>query len=151
MRVILYEYGPLAWVWRALILVAVAAGVFSIWNGVRLDSLSLGFSGAAVLVPALYFGTVLAAQLEREDDSVLRVHTLFFWTRRIALKRLGSVRYRQTAEGDAGSFYAPRVWIPVRSALPIYIDLLGRIADRRAFASLFGLSASQLPNASRAP
>lgn len=142
----LYRYGPIAWVWRVVLLIAIAAGVASVVLGVRLGSFALGLSGAILLAPSLFFGAVLAVQVDRVDGGVLQVQTLMFWRRRVAVTRLGAPRLRQTAEGDAGSFYAPRAWIPVRGSVPIYIDLLGRIADRRAFGAVFGLTGSQLPN-----
>ncbi len=141
----LYRYGAIAWVWRIVILGALLAGGAAIVLGAQLASLTLIAMGSVLVAPAWFFGAVLAVEVQHDATDVLRIQTLLFWQRRVARGDLGIARVKRTAAGYSGPINAPRVWIPVRGALPIYIDLLGNISDRRAFGALFGLTASSIP------
>ncbi len=141
----LYRYGAIAWVWRLMIAVALLGGGGAVLLGLQLAAPALVLFGLVLVAPALFFGAVLVVQVDRRADASLEVKTLIFWRRRIEGARLGAPRVRQNAQNDWGPIYAPRVWIPVRGALPLYIDLLGTITERRTFGATFGLSGAQLP------
>lgn len=141
----LYRYGAIAWVWRLLIAGALLGGGTLAVAGARLGSVALLCMGGILVAPALFFGSVVVVSLERESPGVLRIGTLLFWQRTITINQLGAPRVRRLAQSHSGSIYAPRVWIPVHGALPIYIDLLGTIMDRAAFASLLGVPGSAIP------
>jgi hypothetical protein len=144
-RVTLYRYGIIAWVWRVVILGALLGGGAAIAIGAQLMSGALVAFGSVLVAPALFFGAVLAVDVQLESPDSLRVQTLIFWRRRVSRPDLGAPRVKTTAAGTTGPIHAPRAWIPVRGTLPIYFDLLGTIPDRRAFGAMFGLSASSLP------
>ncbi len=141
----LYRYGAIAWVWRLFIAAALLGGGTLAVAGTRLGSVTLLCMGGIIVAPALFFGSVLVVSLDREGASVIRIGTLLFWKRTIAINQLGAPRVRRLAQSNYGYIYAPRVWIPVRGALPIYVDLLGTIADRGAFAALLGVPGSAIP------
>lgn len=144
-QVTIYRYGLLAWFWRVLIAVFFVIGGPGLLFGARNGSLLLVFGAMALLAPALFFGTVLAVRVDRLDDGQLRVWTLLFWRRHIPPGQLGLSRLRESYEGEYGPMYAPRLWVRVRRRLPIYLDLLATIPDRRAFAEVFRVPISRLP------
>jgi hypothetical protein len=98
---------------------------------------------AVLLVPAIFFGLVFAVRIDHLGEDRLQVVTLLFFSRRVTRSRLGTPRIRTDYEGRAGPIYAPRLWIPVRQSVPIYVDLLGEIPDRKAFRTALGLKASK--------
>ncbi len=145
-RLLLYRYGPIAWVWRALMIPALAAGAYcAVLATIQLEPI-LVVVAAPLALPALYLGRVVAVRIERLEDGDLLVRTLLFQRRRLARSDLGAPRLRQFAQGDVGQFYAPRAWIPVRDRLPIYLDLLAHIPDRSAFGNAFRIDKARLPS-----
>jgi len=143
----LYRYGAMAWIWRVVIAAALIGG-----GGVALLAVQSADPGLLIftlilVAPALFFGAVFVVQVDRHADTSLAVQTLIFWRRRLDGARLRTPRLRQMAQADSRPIYAPRVWIPVRGSLPLYIDLLGTIADRGTFGATFGIAASALPPA----
>jgi len=151
--VILYRFGPIAWFWRTLIGAAVAGSLTLIVLAVHTGSFALALIALPVLAPAAFFAAVVVVRLEVDEDAVdsrgrlkgngqmleLRATQLGFWRRSIPPERLGEARIRETAYSDTGRFYAPRAWVRVRGALPLYFDLLGDIARPRAFGQALGL------------
>jgi hypothetical protein len=145
----IYQYGPVAWAWRALIAIAMPVGLASLMVGFQRAELLLIVSALAMLAPGLFFGMVLAVRVDRLSDERLDVRTLLFLRRRIDHARLRTPRYRETYEADTGPMLAPRLWVPVTGSMPIYLDLLAHIPDRKAFATTFGVPLSVVPR--RAP
>lgn len=141
----LYRYGAMAWIWRVVIAAALTGGGGLALLAVRFADPGLLLIALPLIAPALFFGAVLVVQVDRQSDTSLRIQTLLFWRRRLDVARLGAPRLREMAQGDMLSVYAPRVWIPVRGSLPLYLDLLGTIADRRSFSVTFGIAVSSLP------
>jgi len=135
----------MAWIWRVMIAAALTGGGGLALLAVQFADPGLLLIALPLVAPALFFGAVLVVQVDRHPDSSLRVQTLVFWRRRLDAARLGAPRVREMAQDDMLSVYAPRVWIPVRGSLPLYLDLLGTIADRRTFSATFGIAASALP------
>ena len=129
---ILYEYGRAAWVWRAFVAVGLAAGGLLTAVGVRQGAPALLLTALPLLGPSLYFGYVLAVRIVVEGDH-LRVGTLLFWRRTIALDRIRPASVSTHAQGYSGPMYAPRAFVPVRGGLAIYVDLLATIPDKRRF------------------
>lgn len=142
----LYRYGPMAWVWRVLMLAALAAGAYCTQVAVFQSEPILVAVAAPLVLPALYFGRVVAHRVDRLEDGELLVTTLLFQRRRAARSDVGTPRLREFAQGDVGPIYAPHAWIPVRHRLPIYLDLLAEIPDPAAFGNAFGISTSALPS-----
>lgn len=140
----LYSYGPASWFWRVLmVLFVLLAGGFMLAGGLALEPLAL--LGAAVLLgPVIFFGTVVVVRARRVDDGSLDVETLLFVRRRIAANRIGVPRVRVNYENLPSNLTAPRVWVPVKGALPIYFDLLGKIPDRQAFLDALNLRADEV-------
>jgi len=128
----LYEYGWIAWVWRAFIAVGLAAGGFLLIAGARDGAPGLILTGLPLVVPSLYFGVVLATRID-EAGSDLLVSTLLFWRRRVARDRIRPGIVRTHAQSNSGPIYAPRSFVPVRGGLAIYVDLLATIPDKRRF------------------
>ena len=135
-RVELYRYGALAWFWRALLAIALAGGAALVGFAFA-GGWTLLWVAMALLLPAWFFGTVVATRVVRDGD-VLHVATLLGWPRRVRIDRLGTPKRHRAAYSDATSYDAPRLWQPVRGTLPIYLDLLATIPDRRAFEQVFG-------------
>jgi hypothetical protein len=129
----LYEYGPIAWFWRALLFPALGGGALML--AIAMRDLALAPVGVALplILPSLFFGMAVATRVDRDEDQLL-VRTLLFWRRRIDLERLGRPIFRQVAQSWYGPFHAPRVWILVRGGLPIYLDLLTKRLDKDALA-----------------
>lgn len=143
----LYRYGAMTWFWRAVIAAALAGGAGVALLAVQSADPGLLIFTLIMVIPALFFGAVFVVQIDCRTDSSLAVQTLIFWRRRIDSTRLGAPRLRQLAQTNSRAVYAPRVWIPVRGSLPLYIDLLGTIADRSAVSATFGIALSALPPA----
>jgi hypothetical protein len=127
----LYRYGWMAWVWRPLLLLFIGGGM------VNLPLVLEGELGAAVLAaillaPALFFGLAVATRIDQQAAGELRVWTLIGWRRRLKSERLGVPTLRLRYQTRQGAIAAPAVWVPVRGGLPVYVDLLGEIPDRRA-------------------
>lgn len=135
----LYRYGVLAWFWRLLIALALIAGGALLVFAVQFRSAAFVAMALPLLAPALFFGWVLATSIERRGEH-LRVSTLLPGVRRIPLDRLGRPRLRLRATAVTHQIDAPRIWVPVRGRLPLYIDLLAGIPDPAAFRAVFPLS-----------
>lgn len=135
--VVLYRYGALAWFWRGLIGLGGLGGVALLLAAVREAAPVLLLVAAPLLVPGLFFGCVVATWIDREGGT-LRVGTLLGWRRRVRIDRLGVPKRRTFAYGHGHRIHAPRLWQPVRGGVPIYLDLLAAIPDRRAFEQVFG-------------
>lgn len=148
-RATIYRYGPIAWFWRAMIAGALAGGGVGLVLAARHDSPVLLFMAAAVLAPAVFFGIALAVRVDRLDDGRAEVWTLLFWRRRVSRGQLGVPRVREVYHGSSGPMYAPALWVPVRRRLPIYLDLLGEIPDRRAFLAVFPVPRAAFPRGQR--
>jgi hypothetical protein len=142
---VLYRYGRIAWLWRALIFAALAGAGFLIAAGARAGAPSLYLVALPLLLPSLLFGQVVATTVVRREDGGLIVTNLLFLRRRLLRSELGRPRVRPWAQADYGQIYAPSSWIPVRGSLPVYLDLLADIPDRRALAKTFQLNERDLP------
>lgn len=128
----IYQYGRAAWVWRVLITFGMGAGGILTAVAVRDYALAPLLTALPLLAPSVYFGYVLAVRID-VDGNVLRVWTLAFARRTIALDRIRPGTVRTYAQGYSGRIYAPRVFVPVRGGLAIYVDLLATIPDERRF------------------
>lgn len=128
---ILYRYGWMSWVWRPLLLLFISGGAVILPHALA-GSLSAAGMALILLTPALYFGLVVAVRIEQQTEEELRVRTLIGWCRHLKCDRLGEPRLRMKCQTRQGSIPAPSVWVPVRGGLPVYVDLLGEIPDRRA-------------------
>ena len=145
-RVTIYRYGPAAWVWRLLIVFFLVMGCLNL-------ALALGpggggplFIGAfALLAPALFFGVVVAVRVDRVGRDRLYVYTLLFFRRRLRLDELRPTKVRREYHDEHGVIDVPRLWVSVPRSVPIYLDLLGQIPSRMAFAATFGVPESALP------
>jgi|JI8StandDraft_1071087.scaffolds.fasta_scaffold46270_3 hypothetical protein len=145
----LYRYGHMAWLWRLLIAAALAAGGMLLWLGARNMQPVLVLMGAIILAPALFFGTAVIVAIDDNADGTLSFTPLLPWPRRATRIGIGRPRLRRHYQGDVHNMYAPAVWVRIGGWLPVYIDVLGDIRDRHAFALAFHLSASDLPRGSR--
>ena len=134
--VVLYRYGALAWFWRGLIGLALLGSAALAWPVAQGDFVALAVA-LPLLLPALFFGFVVATRVER-DGPELRLRTLLGLPRRVRLDQLGVPVRRAMAQATTQRIYAPRLWQPVRRRLPFYLDLLATIPDRRAFEQVFG-------------
>ncbi len=141
----IYRYGPAAWLWRALLAAALAGGALLLWLGAREASAALVAIAAILLAPSLFFGFAVAALVRTLGDGRVEVRTLLLVRRRIPRERLGAPRLRERYESEQGPMYAPRLWVPVRGSVPVYLDLLGGIPDRRAFGDAFRVPVKALP------
>ena len=79
-----------------------------------------------------------AATRRLRDGDRLLVVTLSGLLRRIDCARLGVPTRRTKAYNEGVAVHAPRLWMPVRGGLPLYVDLLGTVPDRRGFERVFG-------------
>jgi hypothetical protein len=113
---LLYDYGPISWIWRGFIvfLMALAAvfliAGFSPWNPLMV------VGAAALLAPVVFFGTALVVRADRLDGGGLEIQTLLFVRRRLASGRLGTPRVRVKYRSEHGDFAARRVTAVLRSA-----------------------------------
>lgn len=144
-RITIYRYGPLAWIWRLFIAAFLAGGCLNLSLALRLGEIWLLVGAVALLAPALFFGIVLAVRVDRVGRDGLHVRTLLFSSRRLRMGDLGRTKVRRQYHDEYGTIDAPRLWIPVRRSVPIYLDLLGQIPSHIAFAVTFGLPESALP------
>lgn len=134
-RSALYRYGPLAWVWRGLLLLltggaaAVLLAAPTAWQAWLMVT--------PLLLPGAFFAWVVVIAIDRDGDRVLVV-TLSGLLRRIDCARLGVPTRRTKAYNEGVAVHAPRLWMPVRGGLPLYVDLLGTVPDRRGFERVFG-------------
>ncbi len=134
-RVALYRYGPVAWIWRLLILAATAGCTAALVAAPT--SWQLWLAVAPLLLPCAFFGYVVADHIDADGERV-HVVTLCCLPRRIARARLGPPKLRQRAYANGHAVHAPRWWVPVRGGLPLHVDLLGTIVDAAAMARVFG-------------
>jgi hypothetical protein len=142
-----YEYGALAWVWRALIVLFVAlASLFLVAIGGSAPLASL-IGAAALIAPALFFGWVVVVSMEADEAGTLDIRTLLFIRRRIRAADLGAPRARVRYRTETYDLAAPRVWVPVKGSVPLYFDLNARIPDRPRFLAAIRLRASELARA----
>lgn len=141
----LYRYGPLQWLWRTIIAAALLAGSVMIWHGVRLGEPYLLVIAATLIAPSLFFGAVVAVRIDDNRDGTIDIHTLFPSRRRVARTSIGKPRLREHYQGEVQRIYAPALWVRDGTWLPIYIDLFGRIVDRRKFAAVFHVRETTLP------
>ena len=142
---VIYRYGPVAWVWRLLAGAGLVGGVALAVFGFREGWLAgLGIALPLVL-PALVLGPMVAVRVDRLPDGRVEVRTLAFWRRRLDRGRIGTPRLKIYAQATVGGVSAPRIWVPVKGGLPIHVDLLGEIPDRKAFLAVFSLPPAQLP------
>jgi hypothetical protein len=132
--VTLYEYGPAAWLWRLVIVVFLALAV--VFAGVSLFNPLMLVGALALAGSAIFFGYVVAVRISTAGEGRIHVRTLLFVSRRIDANQIGAPRFRETYHSLHGDLHAPRVWVPVRGALPIYVDLLGAIPDRQALLAV---------------
>ena len=149
---LIYRYGRLAWLWRAMIAGAVVGGGVLVALSIPLRAPLFVLIALPLLLPALYCGWVVATSVQVEGEQ-LRVGTLLFFVRTVARHRLGRPRLRLRATAVTHQVDAPRLWVPVRGRAPIYLDLMAHIPDRAAFEACFPLSpavGAMLPTAARA-
>lgn len=136
----IYRYGPLAWFWRAVGGLGAAGGGLLLALSLRFGEWAFAAMAAPLLLPALALGWMVATRIDLVDADRLRVRTLGFATRTIARSALGRPHLRLTAGGTFEQIPAPRIWVPVRRGLPIYLDLLAEIPDLDAFERVVPLS-----------
>lgn len=142
---IIYRYGPVAWIWRLLAFAGIAAALALCalaWREAALWPLGVALPLAlpAVLLP------MVAVRIEQREPGVIVVQTLAFWRRCLPVSALGAPRLKIYAQGSVGGVDAPRIWVSVRGSWwPIHVDLMGDIPDRKAFLSVFRLPPDQLP------
>jgi len=142
----MFRYGPVAWLWRLLLAAALAGGTAVAGAAVRQQAPSLLFVALPLLLPALFFGIVVVTRIDALANGDVAVGTLLLPRRTIRRSRLGVPRVKERVQSDTGgSMYAPRAWIPVSGALPLYLDLLAEIPDRRAFADYWRIPMAKLP------
>lgn len=140
-----YRYGAVAWVWRTLILLAIAAGGALAVLAVTRGAPVLLAVAAPLLLPALFLGLVVAVGIEPVHDGDMQVQSLLFTRRTISRAQLGRTTVRQQAQATVDTVYAPRAWVRIRGGLPVYLDLLAHIENRRAFAAWWGIPLRDMP------
>lgn len=144
----IYRYGRVAWFWRSLIAGAFVVGGLCIIAGVRWLEPGLLLVGAPLILPAWFFGWVVATQVDLLNDDGLVVTTMLGSRRRLTRVSLGRPRHYLWAQATVGRVYAPRAWIPVRGGWPVYLDLFGEIIDRREFLETFQVDKRHVPDRS---
>lgn len=135
----IYAYGPLAWIWRALIFPALGASALVLFVAGRELNFTLVLVALPLLIPSVFFGTAVATTVHRDGNTLL-VRTLLFQLRRIDITSLGKPVRRELAQNWDGAFHAPRMWIPVKGGIPVYLDLLTNTIDRNALAAVLRAS-----------
>lgn len=140
----LYEYGWLAWVWRALMVVFIVIGGGAAIGGLTTLEVWMLVVAVVLLLPVVFFGTVVVVTLDRETNGDLDVQTLLFVRRRIPAGGLGAARVRVKYRTTYQHIHAPRVWVQVKGGVPLYFDLLGRILDRSRFLATIGVRAREI-------
>jgi hypothetical protein len=146
---LLYRYGPVAWVWRALGGLALAAGVLLAALALRHGEWALAAIALPLVVPVLVLFTMVVVHIELRNDA-LEVATLALWQRTVPLDHIGAHRYRETAAGEFTDLHAPRVWVRVRGSLPLHVDLMGTVLDRAALAEALRIPPKLVPRRDRA-
>lgn len=136
---VIYRYGALAWFWRLLIALALLGGGALTGFAVRFRSAAFLATALPLLAPALFCGFVVATRI-RVESGRLEVGTLLFLRRTFPLAALGRPKVRLRATAVTHQIDAPRLWVPVRGRLPIYLDLYASVPDRAAFEAVFPLS-----------
>lgn len=135
----IYRYGAIAWIWRVLMAGAGTAGAGLLILALRFNDPWFVAMALPLLAPTLALGWMVATRIDVRGDR-LEVRTLGFVPRRIAISRLGKPHLRLTAALTYRQISAPRLWIPVRGGLPVYVDLLAEIPDLDAFTRIVPLS-----------
>ncbi|MBL8987214.1 MAG: hypothetical protein JNJ80_13150 [Gemmatimonadetes bacterium] len=98
--------------------------------------------GLPLWAPGLFFGLVVVVAIDRLDGDRISAESLLFWWRSLPRERLGPGKVYLYARGRVGRrWYAPRAWVRVRGSLPLYVDLLGQIPNRKALAAALGFAA----------
>lgn len=142
---LLYHYGPVAWLWRLLAFGGMASALglcLLAWREGAVWPLGVALPLA---LPGLLLPMV-AVRVRQPEPGWIVVDTLLFWRRTLPQSALGEPRFKSYAQGTVGGVHAPRIWVPVRGSWwPVHVDLLGHIPDRRAFLSVFRLPGSLLP------
>lgn len=157
---LLYRYGVVAWVWRALGAAAVVGGGALVAVALAEGTLVPALVALPLLAPVFVLFPMVATRITLVDtgaatrpageasareDVELCVLTLAGYTRRIRHDRFEGHTLKSFAEGDVSRIYSPRAWLKVRGAWPVYVDLLAHIPDKRRFAATFGLPAAKMP------
>lgn len=142
---VIYRYGPMAHVWRLLAGAGLSGGAVLAGLLLREGSWVGLWIGLPLMLPALLLAPMVAVRIDRLADGAIDVRTLAFWRRRITRDRLGKPRLQVYAQATYEGVSAPRIWVPVRGGLPLHVDLLGAIPDRRAFLAVFDLPPGRLP------
>lgn len=136
---LVYRYGALAWVWRAMIAVALVLTGGALMLDMTLGAWGMIYVALPMFVPAVIGGWVTVTRIEvpAGEDKVLEVRNLFGIRRRIERRRLRGAWKRDTVYGTYGqSLPAPRLWVWVRGGMPLYLDLLAPLVDRTALQRL---------------
>ncbi|MEM9383497.1 MAG: hypothetical protein AAGA68_00420 [Pseudomonadota bacterium] len=136
---IVYRYGALAWVWRALIAVAFSLTGAALLLSFKIGDWGLVYVALPMFIPAAVGGWVTVTRIEvpAGERSVLQVSNLLGVPRRIERRRLRGTWKRDTVYGTYGQpIPAPRLWVWVRGGMPLYLDLLAPLVDRSALQCL---------------
>jgi hypothetical protein len=119
--------------------VGIVAAVFLTVMAIRFGEWAFIAMALPLGLPSIALPLALAVRIERTSNDEVVVTNLFFVRRRIRRESLGKPRVRLTAQGALTHLPAPRAWIPVRRAWPVYVDLYADIPDPAAFRSFFRL------------
>jgi hypothetical protein len=141
----IYRYGPIKWIWRAMIAGGQVGGWLLVVFGIVQVEFWAYLVAAPLILPGVFFGHVVATQVDLLDYGELVVTTLLGGRRRLTREELGRPRLFFYAQTTDSYVYAPRAWIPVRRKWPIYLDLYGEIADRKTFIAMFGIEKRHVP------
>lgn len=141
---LLYRYGPVAWVWRALGVLALGGGALLGAVALRHGEWWLVALALPLVAPVIVLFPMVAVRIALRD-AVLEVDTLACVRRRVPRERIAGHSYRETAAGEFTTLHAPRVWVRVKGGLPIHVDLMGTIPERGALAAALGLPAKLVP------
>lgn len=147
---LLYRYGPVAWVWRALGALALAGGALLGAAALRHGEWWLAAIGLPLVVPVVALFPMVAVRIV-QCGALLEVTTLALIPRRIPRERIAGHSYRETAAGEVSDLYAPRVWVRVKGGLPLHVDLMGVVPDRAALAAALGLPPRLVPRRDAPP
>lgn len=133
--------------WRAIIAAGLALAAPLVVAGVVTLNPLLLVGALALIGPSVFFGVVLVVSADRQDDGMLAIGTLLFIRRRIDPSRLGPPVVRVLYRTIHATLNAPRVWVPVKGGLPLYIDLLGRVVNRQELLAAIRLRAAEIQRA----
>lgn len=136
---VFYRYGKLAWLWRLLAGLGIAAGALLIFLAFRFGSWVFVASALPLLVPSVTLPWMVAYSIDRLGDDEIEVVNLFGMRRRVSRNDLEKPRFKRTAQATFTHIDAPRAWIGVRGGAPIYVDLYATIPDPAAFRKFFRL------------